>query len=199
MFVLKIRKQMKNSDIIKRLIYNISMGDSDAFRKFYDLFYFRIYRFSGYFVKSDALKEEIVSDVFFNVWQCRKNLEKVENIEAYLYTITRNRALYYLKHKSQETTISIEQLPIGYTFHNETPESIVITEELKQALNDAIAELPERCKLIFLMAKEEGLKYKEIAEILIISEKTVNAQMVTAVKKLSESLRKYMYVFLFAV
>ena len=126
----------------------------------------------------------------------QKNLEKIENIEAYLYTITRNRALYYLNQSSQDNTISIEHLAIGYSAHNETPESIVIMEELKQAINDAVAELPERCKLIFLMAKEEGLKYKEIAQILSISEKTVNAQMVTALQKLGKALRKYLYLFL---
>ncbi len=59
-----------------------------------------------------------------------------------------------------------------------TPEEIYINEELVLAIQSAINELPERCKLIFLMAKEEGLKYREIAEILSISEKTVNAQIV---------------------
>lgn len=188
---------MKDFEKVKHLIWRISEDDSKAFREFYDLFYIKTYRISGYFVKSNELKEEIVSDVFLSVWQRRKNLEKIENIEAYLYTITRNRALYYLNQSSQDNTISIEHLSIGYSAHNETPESIVIMEELKQAINDAVAELPERCKLIFLMAKEEGLKYKEIAQILSISEKTVNAQMVTALQKLGKALRKYLYIYLF--
>lgn len=183
---------MNDPENIKLLMKKITEDDSDAFQEFYNLFYIKTYRVSGYFVKSDELKEEIVSDVFFSVWLSRKNLVKIENIEAYLYIITRNRALYYLKNTSHE--ISIEHIPIGYSFDDETPESIAITRELKQALNGAVAELPERCKLIFLMAKEEGLKYKEIAQILSISEKTVNAQMVTALKKLGESLRKYLYV-----
>jgi len=185
---------MKDSGNLNYLMRRIAEDDSDAFRDFYNLFYIKIYRISGYFVKSNELTEEIVSDVFLSVWQRRKKLEKIENIDAYLYTTTRNRSLYYLNHLIQENIISIENLPIGYSVYNETPESIVITEELKQALNAAVTELPERCKLIFLMAKEEGLKYKEIAEILSISEKTVNAQMVTALKKLGIALQKYLYI-----
>ncbi len=188
---------MNDEDNIKYLLKRIAEGNSDAYKDFYDLFYIKIYRFTGYFVKTDYLKEEIVSDVFFSVWQGRKNLPKVEKIEAYLYTSTRNRALYYQNKKTKENTISIENLPIGYSTLYETPESIVITDELKLAVNAAIAELPERCRIIFLMAKEEELKYKEIAEILSISEKTVNAQMVTALKRLAESLRKYINLFFF--
>lgn len=186
---------MKNSENINYLIARIVDEDSEAFRNFYNLFYLRIFRFSGYFVKSIHFKEEIVSDVFLSVWLRRKTLGGIENIEAYLYTTTKNRALFYLNHISQETTISIEKLPIGYSAQKETPESILLTEELKQALNKAVGALPERCKLIYLMAKEKGLKYREIAQILTISEKTVNAQMVTALKKLGDSLRKYLYIF----
>ena len=75
---------------------------------------------------------------------------------------------------------------------DESPEEIQINKELNEIINSAINELPERCRLIFLMAREEGLKYREIAEVLSISEKTVNAQMVTAIKKLTASLKKYL-------
>ena len=183
---------MKDSENIKYLIMKIVEEDSEAFQNFYNLFYLRIYRFSGYFVKSNNFKEEIVSDVFLSVWLRRKTLEVIENIEAYLYATTKNRALYYLNHISQETTVSIENLPIGYSVYQETPENILLTKELKQALNRAVVALPERCKLIYLMAKEGGLKYREIAQILTISEKTVNAQMVTALKKLGVALRTYL-------
>jgi RNA polymerase sigma-70 factor (family 1) len=187
---------LKDSDKIKQLLIRIAEGDSDAFREFYDMYYLKVYRFSGYFVKSDNLREEIVSDIFFSVWQSRKKLPDVENIEAYLYTATRNKALYYLNNASPGNNVSLDDLPIGFTRDEETPESIIITEELKQELKKAVAELPERCKLIFLMAKEEGLRYKEIAGMLSISEKTVNAQMVIALRKIGETLRRYLYMFL---
>lgn len=196
MFVNPYIIQMKDSEIVKHLIQKIAEDDSDAFNVFYDLFYLKIYRFSSYIIKSDKVCEEIVSDIFFTIWQNRRNLIRVENIEAYLYTSTRNRALYYLNHYCQ-SQVSLDDIQIGYkSIDEETPESIIITEELKQAIRKAVTDLPERCRLVFLMAKEEGLKYKEIAEILSISEKTVNAQIVTALKKLTEALHNYLYILL---
>lgn len=184
---------------IRAILEMISEGDSDAFRELYDLFYLKVYRFSGYIIKTEEIKEEVVSDVFFSIWQNRKNLEKIENIEAYLYTITRNRSLYYVNKSIKESTTSIDQLSIGFVENEDNPEEMIITQELREEINKAVNELPERCRLIFLMAKEEGLKYKEISEILSISEKTINAQMVTAIKKLSEALRKYLYLLILIV
>lgn len=189
---------MKDSENIRILLSRVAENDNVAFRNFYDIFYIHIYRFSGYFVKNEDVKEEIVSDVFLSIWQSRKNLTRIDDIKAYLYITTRNRALFYIKNSNPDNLITLEQLPIGFAAHYETPENIVITEELVKAIQIAIEELPERCKLVFLMAKEEGLKYKEIAQILSISEKTVNAQIVTALKKLSETLQKFMQ-FLFTV
>jgi RNA polymerase sigma-70 factor (family 1) len=188
---------MNDSEKTKFLLKRISESDAEAFRNFYDLFYIRLYRFSGYFVKSDQLKEEIVSDVFFSVWQGRKNLVDVLNIESYLYKSIRNRSLYYINHAKNDNLIDLAQLPIDFQFHNDTPENITISNEAILAIRKAIADLPDRCRLIFLMAKEEGLKYKEIAQILSISTKTVNAQMVVAIKKLSEALRKHITSFLY--
>jgi RNA polymerase sigma-70 factor (family 1) len=185
---------MKSAEPILRLIKLISEDNSDAFEKFYDLYYPKIYRFSSYFVKSGELCEEIVSDIFFSIWQGRKRLPDIENIDAYIYTSTKNRAYYYLAQANQKTEITIDNLPIGFTVVDDNPEKIAITHELQQLINRAIADLPQRCRLIFLMAREEGLKYRDIAQVLSISEKTVNAQMVTALKKISSALKGQFYL-----
>ncbi|NJO69456.1 MAG: RNA polymerase sigma-70 factor [Bacteroidetes bacterium] len=163
----------------------------------YDLLYLRLYRFSGYFVKSAELREEIVSDVFLSLWQNRHTLAKIENFEAYVFTVARNRALYYIKKKKADL-LDFDHTAIEIVPEN-SPESLVINSELKTAIENAINDLPERCRLVFLLAKEESLKYREIAEILSISEKTVNAQIVTAIKKLGNSLRKYLTILLSVV
>lgn len=189
---------MKEGHIPKSLIISISEDDTIAFRKLYDLLYLRLFRFCGYFVKSTELKEEIVSDVFVILWQNRRSLIKIENPEAYIYTTARNRSLYYLRQKKAEFLDSVGEISIEMAY-NETPETRLESHEVSLAIEKAINELPERCRLVFLMAKEEGFKYREIAEILSISEKTVNAQIVTALKKLHDSLRKILgilfYVF----
>lgn len=180
----------------KLLVRNIAMGDEVAFRRFFDLYYLDVYRFSSYFVKSTQAIEEIVSDVFCVIWQNRKRIVKIENFEGYLYTITKNKALRY--HKFENKTISTETdfIHNNSLFHNETPEYLAIDKELSMALKGAVDKLPERCRLIFLMAREEKLKYKEIAQILSISEKTVNAQMVLAIKKLTKQLGNILFFIL---
>jgi len=188
---------IKEGGDMEFLLSQIAEGDNNAFRMFYDYYYPKIYKYASYFVKMKDAREEIVSDVFFNFWQNRKKISGIENLDGYLYIITRNKAFAYIKENTSSSDISaIEQVPQDKISHHETPEHIVVDEELSTAIKNAIDELPERCRLIFLMAREEGLKYKEIAGILSISEKTVNAQMVLAIKKLSKSLGKY-FVFLF--
>lgn len=169
------------------LLRKIAEDDNDAFCVFYDNYYLQVYRFASYFADSSLLIEEIVSDVFCIIWQNRKKLSLIESFEKYLYTITKNKALYYLRKENKITFTELESVSDTLS-HDINPEYLTVDSEMAIFLKEAIEELPERCRLIFLMAREEGLKYKEIAEILSISEKTVNAQMVLAIKKLSKRL-----------
>lgn len=194
MFVPKVQPQMedKHTDTLLR---KIAQDDNEAFRLFYDSYYLRVYRFASYFADSSLLIEEIVSDVFCIIWQNRKKLSLIESFEKYLYTITKNRAFYYLRKENKITFTELDSVSDTLS-HDVNPEYLTIDNELAVSLKEAIEELPERCRLIFLMAREEGLKYKEIAEILSISGKTVNAQMVLAIKKLSKRLGPIVF-FLF--
>lgn len=190
---------MKEEDKdIELLLERIAESDNDAFRSFYDCYYSQIYRFSSYIVKSTETIEEIVSDVFCTIWQHRKKITQIDNFEGYLYTITKNKALYYIKQNNKIllTEVDPDSISNEMSVHNENPEYLAIDNEFSSAFKTAIDELPERCRLIFLMAREEGLKYKEIAEILSISEKTVNAQMVLAIKKLAKRLSHILYFIL---
>lgn len=179
------------NDLIKR----ISEGDQQAFRLFFEDQYPRVNRFVSYLVNSRELKEEVVSDVFFTIWQQRKRLCDVENFNALLFTIARNRSLDYLRRSIHLK--SIDEIPLTIASLENSPEDDLINEELRLVITRAVDTLPEKCKLVFLMAKEQGLKYREIADVLQISEKTVNAQMVIALKKLNAALQKYMKFIFF--
>lgn len=190
---------MKEEDKdIKLLLQKIAEGDNHAFRSFYDRYYSQVYRFSSYFVKPTEVIEEIVSDVFCTIWLHRKKILTIENFEGYLYTITKNKALYYIKQNNKIllTDVDMNSISNEWISQGENPESLAIDNEFSTAFKNAINELPERCRIIFLMAREEGLKYKEIAEILSISEKTVNAQMVLAIKKLAKQLGNILHFVL---
>lgn len=183
---------MSNSEIIQHLLSKLKDNDENAFRKLYDIFFPKITRYSEYFLKSAHQSEDIVSDVFLELWKNRKKLSGVNNLEGYIYTITKNKAIQSINQDKKRKYSSYDLDHFTFLIDHVSPEEIQIQKELEITINEAINELPKRCRLIFLMAREDGLKYREIAEKLSISEKTVNAQMVTAIKKLTEYLIKYL-------
>lgn len=184
---------MVHSDIIISLLKHISEGDSDAFSRFYDIYYPRVYKFSRYFIKSEEFCQKIVSDLFYNLWDRRKTLLEIENIDAYIYVSIKNLSIKYKKEVTNNLNVSLDELPGEFYIETESPENIFLNNELISILEKAINELPERCKLIFLMVREQGLKHKEIADILAISEHTVHAQITIASKKLSSILKEYYF------
>lgn len=184
---------MEHFQILKSLLNQIAEGDSDAFSRFYDIYYPRTYKFSRYFTKSEELCQEIVSDLFYTLWQRRKTLVDVGNIDGYIYTSIKNLSLKYKKEASCNLNDPLDVLSGELFVEIESPENVYLNNELTAVLEKAINELPERCKLIFLMVKEQGLKHKEIAEILSISEHTVHAQMTIASKKISSILKEYYF------
>lgn len=181
---------MSDSEIIRQLILRIAEGDSVAFTSFYDTYFQKVFQFSRYFVKSEPICQEIVSDVFFKMWQNRHKITEIESVEAYLYILTKNKALDYLSSVSRKPSFA-DDIPLGIISTDSNPEELLLNKELEKVINTAVEDLPERCKLIFLMIREQGLKYSEIAQILSISEKTINAQIVTAIKKMGSAIHKY--------
>jgi RNA polymerase sigma-70 factor (ECF subfamily) len=185
---------MSKSKEDKDLIFKIADGDTHAFKDFYDLYSDKVYQFSSYFIKDAETCEEVVSDVFMNIWHNKERLIEIENLDAYLYIITRNKSYNYID-KESRIPDSKSELTSELQIENTDPETILLTKELERTINLSIQELPERCRIIFLMSREGNLKYHEIAKILSISEKTVHAQIVTALKKMNTSLKRYLYVF----
>ena len=90
----------------------------------------------------------------------------------------------------KKETISIDEISIEVFLNHETPEQLLITAELKLALEESINQLPPRAKMVFKLIKEDGLSYKDVASILDISVKTVDAHLVTALKKIAVLINK---------
>ena len=184
---------MKNEPKLQELLERIS-GKSDeiAFRQLYEIFTPGLLRFSFSFLKKKELSEEVVADVFFNIWVHRNNLKDIENIKAYLFTSARNTALNYLDKEKRYKAIQLDDLSVPLQIDEICPESELISKELKEAIGRAIDHLPERCKLIYSLAKIEQLKYKEISQILDISVKTIDHQLTIAIKKIGCEIRNYL-------
>lgn len=162
-----------------------------AFRQLFELFTPCLLRFSFSILKKKELSEEVVSDVFFKVWLQRHKMAEIENFKAYIFTSSRNTALNYLEKEKRNKAIQLEDLLVPLQINDICPESELISKELREAIGRAIDHLPERCKLIYSLAKIEQLKYKEIAQILDISVKTIDHQLTIAIKKIGEEIRNY--------
>lgn len=167
-------------------------GDEIAFRRLFDIYSPGLLRFSYSILKKKELAEEVVSDVFFKVWVHRSRLPEIENFKAYLFTSSRNTALNYLDKEKRNRAIQLEDIEVPLQLDEICPESELISKELREAIAKAIDHLPERCKLIYSLAKIEQLKYKEIAKILDISVKTIDHQLTIAIKKIGEEIKRYL-------
>ena len=184
---------MEQNQNIKSLLTRISNeADEMAFKQFFDLYAGRLFQFSFSFLKNKLIAEEAVSDVFFKVWINRIDLVNIENIKAYLFKATYNTTLNYLDETSRKKAISLEDVEVDLGVDRICPETQLINKELKKIIEDAIESLPPRCKLIYKMAKVEQMKYKEIAELLGISVKTIDHQLTIAIKKIGEVIKQYL-------
>ncbi len=177
---------------IKTLLTQVSEDRQGSFDRFFNIYYNQVFRFAFYYLKDKKACREVVSDVFFSVWQSRKKLVHIENIETYLYVVARNEVNRYLNKREKHSYFSLEQIPVQLEkVEQGSPENILFTKEIEELLSKAISELPEKCRIIFLMIREERLKPKEIAEILSIQESTVRVQVKIAIEKMTSYLKSY--------
>lgn len=180
-----------NVDSKKNIIRKIKNNDSKALRELFDLYATALTFFAYRFVYDKSEAENIVQDVFIGVWKNINNMDDNINIKAYLYKSVKNRAINLLN-QNKESTEFEENLFLYKSFSQQTT---IETNELYENYKKAIEELPTSCRNIFLMSREDNLTYKEIAEILNISIKTVETQMGRALKSIRKKIEKYLLTF----
>lgn len=183
---------MDKSEHIDILCKKISQfSDQQAFKELYLLYFDRLYRFAFSILHSAEFSEEAVNDVFLNIWQKRGSIKNIENLNNYLFTSTKNTSINYLSKFRKDRNTSFDDVLVYIESDELTPESEIFNKETRSAIEQAINQLPPKTKLVFQMAKIEGLKYKEIASILDISVNTIDNHIATAIKKLSQQLKNY--------
>ena len=142
--------------------------------------------------------EEIVQEMFFNFWQKKEKLEINISIEAYLFRSVRNSCLNYLKHLKIREEHRLATTQEIRKKEQEVHDNVVALE-LQEKIESVIEQLPPERKKIFKMSRFEELKYKEIAEKLNLSVKTVEVQMSKALKYLRQHLSEYMSVVIIMI
>ncbi|WP_182959685.1 RNA polymerase sigma-70 factor [Pedobacter gandavensis] len=165
--------------------------DISSFEALYHLLGSRLLRFSIYYVSSKEVAEEIVSEVFVKCWENRKASMHVLNPETYLFAAIRNQSLKYLRKHQQIHLVEIDDQHEQLFVAESNPQKELERKELQRKLDEAIDTLPPQARLVFKLIKENGMKYKEVAEILEISPRTVQTQLFRAIAKLRVVLSAY--------
>jgi RNA polymerase sigma-70 factor (family 1) len=165
----------------------VSKDDQAAFKKIYKGYYNRLFRLALSIVKSEELANEVYDDVMLNIWQKRRDLTHVNNFTVYLYVSVKNASLRQLSKLGKISHIRIDE---NFDIQDTTPtmQEEMMSLELLAIINQSIAELSPQCKQVFKLVKEDGLKYKEVAEILNVSVKNVEYHMGNALKRISQNI-----------
>lgn len=185
-----------DKEVEKILIKGIQKGEEGAFEALFKLFYSKLCNYAVILVKDSNIAEEIVQETFIRIWEMHREINIERSLNSYLYRSVYNNCINFIKksrsfrklnEKARNAILYHHQLAV-LNLNPDLPDQL-LSEEYKNKFEQALKELPEQCRLIFLMSREEGLSYLEIAGKLNISVNTVKTQMKRALKKLREILR----------
>lgn len=174
------------------LLTGLIQGNHKIFRDIFDLYARRLVFYAYRIVKEKEAAENIIQDVFINLWERREKLPSDLKLEPYLYRAVKNRCINHIK-----SSALFEKNDNPDLFKSESPNNIAEFNEIKESYNKAVNKLPSACKTIFLMNRIDGFTYKEISLKLNISQKTVETQMSRALKFIRKHLEKFLIFFLF--
>ncbi len=180
---------MEKNDHIKRLLSAIALNNDQAsYKELFILLHSRLKQFAYSILKSNEEAEDLVSEVFIKIWERRDQLTAIESPLLYFYTTTKNFALNRLKKQKRLQSQPVDEWLVQLNSVYFEPEQLMMTEEIVRKIREAVNNLPPRCRLIFKLIKEDGLKYREVAELLSLSVKTVEAQMAIALRRLGKCM-----------
>ena len=171
-------------------------GDQTAFEELFRQFYYPMRTFAFRFVRSMAVAEDIVQDVFTQLLATHEQIGKIRSLKAWLFTAVRHQAANYLKHKNVEEKYiqNVTDRDAMEQLHQwDAPENdALLSQEMTQFIKDTVKMLPEQTKRIFLLSRKYHLKNREIADFLDIDIKTVEKHITIALHFLREKIREYM-------
>ena len=185
-----LSKENINQDLLNRL----KNGDMLAFDQVYEQYFHKLFSFVFKILKNEAEADDIVQEVFVKIWQSRYKLGEYKLLNSYIFTIAYNGSVDLIRKRINNNKY-IEHLKNSSTVHG-LPTSISEIEfnELNSQVEKLIANLPERQKRVYLLHREEGLTYPEIAEQLGISKNTVENHMVKALKYLRQNMDNSLFI-----
>lgn len=172
--------------------------DEKIFETLFRQYFYSLVSYANHFIADTDTSKDIVHNVFINLWENRDHIHLETSLKSWLFTSVRNRSLNYLRDHKKFVRIDAEP-DAGSTPYSDSGDQLVISAELDGRIKAAIDKLPDACRKIFIMVRFDGLKYREAAEKLGISIKTVETQMSRAFKILREELKDIILVLIFMI
>jgi RNA polymerase sigma-70 factor, ECF subfamily len=174
------------------LMERIKQGDSASLDRLFKSYYQPVCSILYYLTNDKGRAEELGADVFMKLWEKRESIIITESVKSYLFAMAHNAGLAELRKKKQsfiEIDAANSSDPLAATTQN--PEQELISRQSTQLLTDVINSISDQSRIIFSLSRDEGLKYREIAQLLGIPEKTVEHHMGKALKFLREKLKNH--------
>lgn len=189
-------KEKTTLDEADCLLWNISVqDDEESYRRLFEYFYPPLCLFAKRYINELAIREDIVQDVFFVVWENRKNIPPVVSAKNYLVTCVKNQCLNYLRKQDNATHYQLRTLSLpGYGYNSE---DLYTLAELQELLNQALAKLPENYRKVFEMNRMDNKSYNEIAQEMGVSTRTVERYRDKALEILKKELKDYLPFLIF--
>lgn len=184
-------------DYYTELFKKVQQADEQAYELIFKHYYSRLCHFACGILTDLDDAEEAVQQTFITLWDKKENIHIETSIQAYLYRAVKNTCINRIKqqqvHSMHHNSIKHERVESV-----ESTQEAVMSNELRNSINDAIEMLPEQCRLVFTLSRYEGMKHQEIANELNISIKTVENQIGKALKHMRVQLKEYLtFIVLF--
>lgn len=174
----------------KGLVIRLKQGDKAAFTALYDQYWRKVHGFVLLYLSSSVEAEEVVQDVFIKLWNIRSFVDEDRNFKGLLFIVTRNIIFNRSRRTFSDSFFKMTALSAvedSYEIENE-----FIATDLKQYIDKLVGELSPRQQEVFRLSRDEQLSYREIAERLNLSERTVERHIYDALKYLKENLELYL-------
>jgi RNA polymerase sigma-70 factor (ECF subfamily) len=184
---------LNNEEVIPLLL----SGDEATFERVYKQYLRPLHVYAISMLRDEDVAKGMVQNVFLKLWERRDRLSLSGSLQAYLYGAVYNECLNNIRH--QKVKVNHQQYAVYTMNDNDTGGTGMELLDLKEKLQQALNELPEKCRTVFQLSRFEELKYQEIADRLSISIKTVEAQMGKALKILRLKLVDYLPLIIWLV
>lgn len=183
---------LQRMDNEKEILSDVARGDEQAFRTLYLHYYNRLFQFAMYYLGSEPASEDVVEDIFFNVWKGREKLTDIPNFRAYIYQSVRNGCYNVLKSGYVSKRTEMPDTILDVSLPDENPFDALAVKELGGAIAQAVNNLPEKCRMVFKMFKEDGMSQQEIADVMGVQLSAVQRHLYLAKQKIKEAIAPFL-------